>query len=305
MGNSYSADVKRIAEIAVLVPGMFLIPALDLRAAIDAKAAYQIIVDRNPFGLRPPPPPPSLTPPEAPPSQPPATFKLIGITSIQSPKKALILKTESAPNAKPKYLRINEGGRDANVEVLEIDAKGGTVKIEYAGATTILKFENENVKAAAMGAPGGPPYAGMPGGVPPPPVFGGNPTATYPNTAYPTGAAPVPGLSPRFTGAQPPPAAYNSSTPGGAIPPPSGVDPRFNLQIPTPGSTEPVRATPARTLRISPGGTPQSSSPPTPEPTDPAVQATMMELNRLVTQPQVDRGELPPLPPTDFPTGPQ
>ena len=297
--------MKRIAEIVVLVPGMLLIPALDLRAALDAKASYQIIVDRNPFGLRPPPPPPSLTPPEAPPSQPPATFKLVGIMSIQSPKKALILKKETTPNAKDKYLRIEEGGRDDHVDVLEIDAKNATVKIEYAGAVTLLKFEKENVKAAAIGAPGGP-YAAMPGGVPPPPnpAYGGNPT--YPNPAYPTTATPVPTLPSRFMGAQPPPAAtYNPSAPGGAIPPPSGVDPRFNLQLGNPGSGEPVRTVPTRQLRISPGGTPQSSSPPTPEPVDPAVQTIMMELNRQATKPQVDRGELPPLPPTDFPTGPQ
>ena len=305
MGNSYSAHVKRIVEIAVLVPGMFLIPALDLSAALDAKASYQIIVDRNPFGLRPPPPPPSLTQPDAPPPKPPATFKLVGIMSIQSPKKVLILKTEAAPNSKPKYLRIEEGGRDDQVDVLEIDAKNGTVKIEYAGATTLLKFEKENVKAAMAGAPGGP-YAAMPGGVPPPPypAYGGNPNATYPNTAYPTTATGVPGLPSRFTGGQPPPAAYNASVPGGAIPPPSGTPLTPIIQL-NPGSSEPIRNVPTRPLRFSPGGVPQSSSPPTPEPVDPAVQTIMIEVNRQATQAQVEKGELPPLPPTDFPTGPQ
>lgn len=287
----------------LVIPAGALTAAVDAQA-VDAKAAYQIIIDRNPFGLRPPAPPPSAALPDAPPPKPPATFKLVGITSIQSPKKALILKTESAPNSKPKYLRIEEGGRDGDVDVLAIDAKGGTVKIEYAGSTSVLKFEKENVKAAAAAAPQ-PNYAAMPGGgLPPPPAMnalgGGAAVSGY---QPPTVA--VPSLPGRFTGGQPGPSGgYNPSAPGGAIPPPTGNGSRYNLQLNPPSGTEPVRTVPTRTLRISPGGASQNVAPPTPEAIDPAVQTILIEANRQATEAQVRRGELPPLPPTELSPNP-
>ena len=288
----------------MLVPGMLALSGDALWAAVDTKATYQIIVDRNPFGLRPLPPPLSAAGPPEPPPKPPASFKLVGITSIQSPKKALILKTETAPNTKPKYFRIEEGGRDGDIDVLEIDAKNGSVKIAYAGNHSVLKFEKENVKAA--GTPGGPAmpnYAAMPGmGLPPPPAM----NATGSGAAYYQPNAGVP-LGGRFSG-QPlgNPANSGGYNPSGNIPPPGGTIggnsggavPSF--QINAPGSGETVRAVPTRTLRINPGGAPQSSSPPTPAPVDPDVQTVLIELNRQATAAEVSKGNLPPLPPTEL-----
>ncbi len=291
----------------MLVPGMLALGGDALWAAVDAKAAYQIIVDRNPFGLRPLPPPLSAAGPPEPPPKPPASFKLVGITSIQSPKKALILKTETTPNSKPKYFRIEEGGRDGDIDVLEIDAKNGSVKIAYAGNNSVLKFEKENVKAA--GTPGGPAmpnYAAMPGmGLPPPPAM----NATMPGGAPYQPNSGAAALGGRFnTGLSPGnpananfnPGGYN---PSGNIPPPGGnpggvAVPSFQLN--TPGSGEPVRTVPTRTLRISPGGAPQSSAPPTPAPVDPDVQTVLIELNRQATAAEVNKGNLPPLPPTEL-----
>ena len=284
----------------MLVPGMLALAADGLWAAVDAKATYQIIVDRNPFGLRPLPPPLSAAGPPEPPPKPPASFKLVGITSIQSPKKALILKTETAPNSKPKYFRIEEGGRDGDIDVLEIDAKNGSVKIAYAGNNSVLKFEKENVKAA--GTPGGPAmpnYAAIPGmGLPPPPAM---------STTMPGGAPYQPNMGAaasggRFnTGLSPGNPANGGYNPSGNIPPPGGnpggvAVPSFQLN---PGSGDPVRAVPTRTLRISPGGVPQSSIPPTPESMDLDVQKVIIEANRILTAPAVANGESPPLPPTD------
>ncbi|GDY19919.1 hypothetical protein LBMAG56_12640 [Verrucomicrobiota bacterium] len=295
--------MKRIVEIALLVPGMLALSGDALWAAVDAKASYQIIVDRNPFGLRPLPPPVSAAGPPEPPPKPPASFKLVGITSIQSPKKALILKTETTPNTKPKYFRIEEGGRDGDIDVLEIDAKNGSVKIAYAGNNSVLKFEKENVKAA--GTPGGPAmpnYAAAPGmGLPPPPAM----STTMPGGAPYQPNAGAAALGGRFnTGLSPGNPNNGAYNPSGNIPPPggtpSGAAPQFNFQLNTPGSGEPVRTVPTRQLRINPGGTPQSSSPPTPAPVDPDVQAVLIELNRQATAADVNKGNLPPLPPTEL-----
>ena len=287
----------------MLVPGMLALSGDALWAAVDTKATYQIIVDRNPFGLRPLPPPLSAAGPPEPPPKPPASFKLVGITSIQSPKKALILKTETAPNTKPKYFRIEEGGRDGDIDVLEIDAKNGSVKIAYAGNHSVLKFEKENVKAA--GTPGGPAmpnYAAVPGmGLPPPPYMNATMPGGAPYQPNPGGAS----LGGRFnTGLSPGNPANSSFNPSGNIPPPGGIPtgtaPQFNSQLNTPGSGEPVRTVPTRTLRINPGGAPQSSSPPTPAPVDPDVQTVLIELNRQATAAEVSKGNLPPLPPTEL-----
>src|SRR5262245_33655253 len=58
----------------------------------DAKVnPYEPIVERNPFGLKPPPPPdPDAGKPPPPPPAPLATVDLTGITSILSSKRALL-----------------------------------------------------------------------------------------------------------------------------------------------------------------------------------------------------------------------
>ena len=280
----------------MLVPGMLALSADALFAAVDAKASYQIIVDRNPFGLRPLPPPLSAAGPPEPPPKPPASFKLVGITSIQSPKKALIKKTETGPGANPngKYFRIEEGGRDGDIDVLEIDAKNGSVKIAYAGNNSVLKFEKENVKAA--GTPGGPAmpnYAAVPGmGLPPPPSMNAAMLGGAPYQPNPGGA----NLGGRFnTGLSPGNPANAGYNPSGNIPPhggtPTGTAPQFNFQLNTPGSGEPVRTVPTRPLRIN--GAPQSSSPPTPPAIEPDQQRVLMHLNQIISP------DGPPFPPLD------
>src|SRR5437763_5237458 len=62
---------------------------------------YLTIVDRNPFGLKPPPPPADPTPPA--PVVPPAKVILTGITSLFGPsnKRALLEITEQEPGKPP------------------------------------------------------------------------------------------------------------------------------------------------------------------------------------------------------------
>lgn len=102
---------------------------------------YQGIVDRNVFGLRPPPPPPSNEP-----VRPPApAVALTGITTI-SGKKLAFMNIQVPPKAGetakpgPQSFMLGEGEREGEIEVLEIDDKGGTVKLNDYGVITNVPF---------------------------------------------------------------------------------------------------------------------------------------------------------------------
>src|SRR5438874_6780342 len=81
---------------------------------------YQGIVDRNVFGLKPPPPPPA--PPEPP--KPPVNITLTGITTVLGKKRCFITVTASpkpgAP-AVPISMMLTEDQRDGEIEISHID----------------------------------------------------------------------------------------------------------------------------------------------------------------------------------------
>ena len=69
--------------------GAFLVGA-DVGVWADATGnRYEMIVERNPFGLKPPPPPPDTSDVNKPPPPPPATDELTGHTTNLSSKRAL------------------------------------------------------------------------------------------------------------------------------------------------------------------------------------------------------------------------
>ena len=153
--------------------------------AVDSDNPYQGIVDRNAFNLKPPPPPPdpeSLKPP-------PLKITLTGITTILGNKRAL-LKT-APPPGKPgepakteqSYI-LTEGQRDGDIEVLEIDDKAGSVKVNNSGTIMTLTFEKDGPKIASTPAPPGLP--GLPGAIP-------SPTGGMPRSFTPPG-----GVKPGF-----------------------------------------------------------------------------------------------------------
>ena len=117
---------------------------------------YQGIVERNVFGLKAPAPPPD---PEANKPPPPKIF-LTGITTILGNKRALMKLTPPAKPGEPakeQSFTLGEGQRDGELEVLEIDEKAGTVKVNEFGTVMTLSFENNGVKAGPAPAPGGAP----------------------------------------------------------------------------------------------------------------------------------------------------
>ncbi len=151
--------------------------------SVRTRDSYQSIVERNPFGLKPPPPPPdpSLS---APPIPPPVKtdISLTGITTIGYPKvpKRAYFQTKEANKKDPNFYALSEGQSKDNIEVLHIDEKRpATVKIRMGGTEQTLTFESNGIKPPASapmpGAPGAPglPPNGLPGGAPgaPPPGF--------------------------------------------------------------------------------------------------------------------------------------
>lgn len=139
---------------------------------------YQGIVVRNVFGLSKAPPPPD---PEANKPPPPKIF-LTGITTILGNKRALMKLTPPAKPGEPakeQSFTLAEKQRDGEVEVLEIDEKAGTVKVNEYGTIMTLSFTNNGVKAVTGAAPPGAPNPGgfIPGANPGMPPGGASPFA--------------------------------------------------------------------------------------------------------------------------------
>ncbi|MEN9574801.1 MAG: hypothetical protein RL514_2656 [Verrucomicrobiota bacterium] len=259
---------------------LVLLGCATLLARADAVGDYKVILDRNPFGLK-PPPPPVAPPAPAPLPETPTNYKLSGITALFNPPRAMFVN-QPPGKPTPEYLSLSEGQVQGSLEVLPngINVKAGTVRVKISGEERTLSFEKDGLKAPAgppiMTAPGVPlPPFGLPNPVPPTPGGSMVPTANTPATPY---NFPVPGT------AQPA---------GGAIPSPvpSGTSPARPLRGAGTGTGTVV-------LPIANGG--NQTSPPQAPPVDPVVQAVTMEVHRAATKKQVDAGQLPPLPPTDL-----
>src|SRR4051812_1027568 len=150
---------------------------------------YFSIVDRNPFGLKPPPPPPDPTP--VIPVVPPAKVVLTGITSLFGPtsKRALLEITEQEPG-KPANVRkpiLREGEREGAVEVLSIDLEKNLVHIKNSGQDLELKFEDPT-KLASAGPKPGLMQPGLPPPSIPPPQAAVAPTIVTPGSGSPNQA---------------------------------------------------------------------------------------------------------------------
>lgn len=244
-------------------------------ASADVAGDYKIIIERNPFGLKPPPPPPP--PPTNAPVETPTAYKLSGITALFRPPRAMFVN-QPPGKPTPEYLSLSEGQRQGSLEVLPggIDIKAGTVKVKIAGEERTLSFEKDGLKG-----PSSPVVATAPG-VPTPMVAPGfNPVPATPGGSM---AAPAGMPSPQLNYPQAPVAPMASP----AI-----------MPVPVPGATTPVR--PLRTGATSIPLTQQNVTAPPPAPNvDPVEQTVRMEIQRKLDEKRVNAGELPPLPPTDL-----
>lgn len=241
-------------------------------ARAEAVGDYQVILERNPFGLKPPPPPP---PPPAPAPDPvkPTNWKLSGLTALFKPPRAMFVN-QVPGKPTPEYLSVPQGERQGAIEVLPdgIDIAAGTVRVKINGEERTMSFKDDGLKG-----PAGPPVPTLPS-FPVPPGLNPTPATPLGGGQVPAPVVPtIPTVQPLKTGVQPAPA-----TPAGVVPIPGAS----NFQ---------------RNVRIAPGVAGQNATSPPPAPNvDPAEQALRMEINRKITEAQVQRGELPPLPGTDL-----
>lgn len=264
--------MKRASQFVLVLAAVCL---ATLAARADAVGDYKVILERNPFALKPPPvpqPPPTNAPPET-----PTNYKLTGITALFKPRRAMFVN-QVPGKPTPEFISLSEGQRQGTLEVLAdgINIKAGTVRVKISGEERTLSFDKDGLKAMAGGpvmtAPGVPtplnqlnPVPPTPGGsIAPPPNFQGG----YQNSqgSFNRGAAP----------------AIQSGT------------------IAAQGNIGTGAINTSRTVRIPMDSTPVQSSPPPAPKVDPVEQAVRMEVQRVIDAPKVQSGDLPPLPPTDL-----
>jgi len=283
------------------------------RTAETAGNPYTAIVDRNVFGLKPPPPPPD---PEANKPPPPKIF-LTGITTILGNKRAL-LKTTPPPGKpgeppKEEWYTLGEGQREGDIEVLAIDEKSGTVKVDDFGTITTLNFDSNGVKTASAPAPAmpGAPHPGFTppaGGMPFAPGAAGHGFTRPMHLPTPAGADASPasrGLTPVYAsgnsgyGGTP---AYGGATPGYGSPAYGTATPNLALggtSTPIAGSATAVNAATGQVVQ-QPAAAVATSSQMSLE-----QQYLMIEANRLQQQQQAQAAgrAMPPMPPTPLSQG--
>ncbi|HWN97027.1 MAG TPA: hypothetical protein VNT99_18500 [Methylomirabilota bacterium] len=179
---------------------------------------YQVIIDRNAFGLRPIPPPPEPKKEEAPPVPPP-DIKLTGITDLLgAPRVMLQVEDKQAkdPTKKFSFPIIAEGDSDpgSGIFVVSIDMENMRARIRNGDAETTLDFKNNGVKpggavASAVPHPGVVPLV-RPLGVPQPPVAPAEASSIAGRSAIISGGAPAATAAPNpalnFGGSMPVPA---------------------------------------------------------------------------------------------------
>src|SRR5437016_12457836 len=134
--------VKPLTNWSVHLLGVALAGGAVQTALAEAQPnPYQAIIERNPFGLKPPPPPPDPTP--VVPVIPPGKVVLTGITTMFGNPRALFEVTETEPG-KPATVRkpiLHEGDRDGAREVVSIDVEKSQVKIRNSGIETNITFD--------------------------------------------------------------------------------------------------------------------------------------------------------------------
>jgi hypothetical protein len=121
-------------------------------AAVSAQEnPYRHIYERNLFGLRTP-----VVQTAQPPAVLPSNVILTGITTVLGAKRAFLEITVPAKPPLPTKQQsciLSEGQREANVEVLEIDAKAETVKVSNSGTVMTLTFEKNGRKPTQAPTP--------------------------------------------------------------------------------------------------------------------------------------------------------
>lgn len=158
---------------------------------------YQIIIDRNPFGLKPIPPPPVAVVETNAPATPPPEIKLTGITTLLGSPRVM-LQVEDKQTKKFLFPTMTEGDSENGITIVAIDTENMKVRIRNGDAETTLDFKNNGVKPGSGGVATTPPVP-QPGGlnlgapgVPPVPGVGNLANANSGRGAIVSGGASTP-----------------------------------------------------------------------------------------------------------------
>jgi hypothetical protein len=139
-----------------LAAGLAWLATADARANQDAVLdRFTSIPQRNAFGLKPPAP---VVPVEVKAPPPAVTVQLTGIITLLSNKKAILVVNQQGKAPESKVMAENQS--EGVVEVKEINAEAGTVKLVVSGNEVELNFEKNGVKPPSGAAPGNPALAG-------------------------------------------------------------------------------------------------------------------------------------------------
>lgn len=111
--------------------------------AASSDNPYQVISERNVFGLKPPPVPQAETP--STPPKPVVELALTGIADFSLKKWALLVCTERGKP--PRNYTLTEGQKVDGLEVVAIDARTGTVTVRLDGNDVVLSFKKQEESA--------------------------------------------------------------------------------------------------------------------------------------------------------------
>ena len=140
---------------AVALVGSSLVAFADVQ-----ENPYQVIIDRNPFGLKPIPVVVNTVADTNPP--PPAVeIKLTGISNLGGDPKAFleIVNTQTKKTERPRPLGIDDS--DMNIKILSIDAEKGLVRVRNGDAESTLDFEKNGIKPTATASAAPVPPSGL------------------------------------------------------------------------------------------------------------------------------------------------
>ncbi|MBA4150446.1 MAG: hypothetical protein H0X66_20235 [Verrucomicrobia bacterium] len=132
------------------IAGAGLLLGGNLGAVVPEK--YQTILDRNAFGLLPPPTPPD---PNDKPPEPPANLKLTGFATIAGERRVYFTIPPDAkdPKGVQQYLSLSEGQREGNLEIITISESKEEVSVRNGSVDIVLSLKKDGFQPAKP-APG-------------------------------------------------------------------------------------------------------------------------------------------------------
>ncbi len=173
---NYYAAMQRLTRVAAVLVWAGLSGWALAEVRLPEDSPFQVILDRNPFGLHPPPTNVVAVQTSAPPAQ--VNVNLSGITSAGGVRRAWMVIPAGGTRTNTTCFSMGEGDPEIEgVQVVRIDLQQGMVEIRKNGVPATLDFENQGMSytgpIAAVAPPQGrrmPGRAGMTVPVPNPGV---------------------------------------------------------------------------------------------------------------------------------------